>query len=395
MGVRGLDELDVRGRRVFVRVDFNVPLIQGKVSDDTRIREALPTIKTLLARQAKVIIASHLGRPEGQIVEKLRLKPVGERLAELLDMPVLTLSDCVGPQVEDATVRLRPGQIALLENLRFHPGEESNDAAFVKQLAHLADCYVNDAFGTAHRAHASTYGVACRLPSAAGLLLQREVETLSKVIEKPEGPFWAIIGGAKLSDKIGVLKDLIGKVDGFLIGGGVAFTLLKARGLSIGRSLLDEKALPEAEKLMEDVARRGTEILLPVDVRVAGVLQPNSLSKFVPVEAVPSDSMGLDIGQETIKLFSQRVRQARTLLWAGPLGAFETPPFGEGTFAIAKAIVNSSQTFAIIGGGDTASALHAAGITETPNIYVSTGGGATLEFIGGRKLLPIEILKAK
>ncbi len=395
MRLKGLSELQLRGRRVLLRVDFNVPLSDGQVTDDTRIRAALPTIKALLDRQALVILLSHLGRPQGQVVANLSLKPVGRRLSELLGRPVKLLPDCVGTQVEQTLSTLSPGQVVLLENVRFHPGEEANEAGFARQLARLADCYVDDAFGTAHRAHASTYGVARLLPAAAGLLLQREVETLSRAVENPVRPFWAIIGGAKLSGKLSVLQYLLDKVDGFLIGGGVAFTLLRARGLAIGRSLLDEPALPQVQRTLEQAQERGKQMLLPVDLQVAPALRAGSAAHVVPVEHIPPDQMGLDIGPETIRLFEQRVKRARTLLWAGPLGAFETPPFGEGSFAVARAIASSPQTFAIIGGGDSAAAFHAAGLGETPNVYISTGGGATLAFIGGRKLLPLEILRAE
>lgn len=384
--LRTLRDLEVAGRRVLVRVDYNVPLQGERILDDARLRESLPTIEYLLAHQAKIILLSHLGRPAGKVVPELRLDPIARRLAELLGRPVTKLNDCIGPEVSRVLSQMRPGDIVLLENVRFYPQEEANDEGFARELARLADCYVNDAFGAAHRAHASTYGVAKFLPAAAGLLLEREVTMLSRATENPARPFIAIVGGAKLSDKIGVLKDLLGKVEAFLIGGAVAFTIIKARGGRVGSSLVDEKMLDEARQFLQRVPE--TELLLPVDAHVVR----GGERALVPADAIPDGWQAWDIGPQTIKLFQEQVRRAKTIVWAGPLGKFEEPPYDAGTRAIAQAIA-ASEAFAIIGGGDTAAALHQAGLAHAKNIYCSTGGGAALEFIGGRRLLPIEILK--
>ncbi len=386
--LRSLRDLDVARRRVLVRVDYNVPLKDGRITDDTRLRESLPTLEYLLARHAKIILVSHLGRPEGKVVPELRLDPIAQRLQELLRRPVTKLNDCIGPSVQSAIAQMQPGDIVLLENVRFYPQEEANDEDFARELARLADCYVNDAFGTAHRAHASTYGVAKFLPSAAGLLLEREVTMLSRATENPARPFIALVGGAKLKEKIGVLNDLMGKVDAFLLGGAVAFTLLKAQGAHVGDSLVDETMLDEARAYLQGVREQGPELVLPVDVQIVR----GSERALAPADAIPDGWQGRDIGPQTIQLFQDWVKRAKTILWAGPLGRFEEPPFDAGTRAIAHAIAES-QAFAIVGGGETAAALSHAGLTHAQNIYCSTGGGAALEFIGGRKLLPIEILK--
>lgn len=386
--LRSLRELDVTGKRVLVRVDYNVPLHDGRVADDTRLRESLPTLEYLLQHRAKIILVSHLGRPNGKVISELRLDPVARQLERLLARPVTKLNDCIGPTVHHAISQMRSGDIILLENVRFYPEEEANDENFARELAGLADCYVNDAFGTAHRAHASTYGVAKFLPSAAGLLLEREVTMLNRVRENPHRPFLAIVGGAKLKDKIGVLKDFIGKVDAFLIGGGVAFTLLQAQGARVGSSLVDEKMLDEAKGVLERAREHGTEILLPHDVQAVR----GSERAVFPAHEIPQGWEGWDIGPQTIKIFQERVSKAKTIVWAGPLGRFEQPPFDRGTHEVAQAIARSSA-FAVIGGGDTAAALQRGGLSGAKNIYFSTGGGAALEFLGGRKLPPIEILR--
>ncbi len=387
--LRSLRDLDLEGKRVLVRVDYNVPLQDGHVADDTRLRESLPTLEYLLAHHAKIILISHLGRPKGKVVPELRLDPVARRLSEILQRPVTKLNECIGPEVQRATSQMQPGDIILLENIRFYPHEEANDEDFARELARLADYYVNDAFGTAHRAHASTYGVAKFLPSAAGLLLEREVTMLSRAVDNPARPFLAIVGGAKLADKIGVLKDLIGRVDTFLLGGGVAFTLLKAQGAHVGSSLVEEKLLDEARAALHAARAAGTQIVLPVDAQIVR----GSERAVAPAAAIPEGWQGWDIGPQTIELFTNHIKSAKTIVWAGPLGRFEEPPYDEGTREVAQAIAQS-EAFAIIGGGDTAAALHRWGLGQAQNIYCSTGGGATLEFIAGRKLPPIEILRS-
>ncbi len=392
MQLRRLGGLDVAGRRVLVRVDYNVPLKDSHILDETRLRESLPTIEYLLQHQAKIILISHLGRPNGKPVAELRLDPVAKRLPELLQRAVLKLDDCIGPSVEAFIQKMQPGEIVLLENVRFYAGEEANSEDFAGSLARLADCYVNDAFGTAHRVHASTYGVARLLPAAAGLLLEKEVALLSRATENPARPFVAIVGGAKLSDKLSVLKDLVGKADRFLIGGGVAFTLLKAQGAEVGSSLVDEKLLGEARQFLSAARARGTQVFLPLDVQIAQAATASLQWAVARADRIPDGWQGWDIGPQTIQAFQEQVRRAKTIVWAGPLGRFEHPPFDRGTREVARAIAES-ESFAIIGGGDTAAALQQSGLGLAKNIHCSTGGGATLEFLGGRKLPALEILR--
>ncbi|HIC95068.1 TPA: phosphoglycerate kinase [Candidatus Bipolaricaulota bacterium] len=390
MELRGVRDLEVEGKRVLVRVDFNVPLREGRVADDRRIREALPTINYLIEHRARVILVSHLGRPKGRVVEELRLDPVAERLGELLRREVKKLPDCIGPEVEKAIAEMEPGEVVLLENLRFHPGEEENDPRFAQALARLAEFFVNDAFATAHRKHASNYGVAKLLPSAAGLLMEREIGVLSKIRDAPDHPFVALIGGKKAEDKLGVLFDLLGKVDTFLIGGGVAFTFLKAKGYDVGGSIVDEARLEEVKRFAAEAYRRGATVVLPQDVVVAEEFSPEAESAIAPVEKIPSGWMGLDIGPETAREFRRRVREAKTILWTGPLGAFELPQFVEGTKAVAEAVAES-PAFSVIGGGETAEAVAAFGLAEKMG-YISTGGGATLHFLRGKELPGVELL---
>jgi phosphoglycerate kinase len=375
-------DIDVKGKRVLVRVDFNVPLDQGKVADDTRIRAALPTIQYLTEQGAKVILMSHLGRPKGKVKEDLRLTPVAERLADLLGRPVAMAVDCVGEEVETAVDRLRPGDVLLLENLRFHPGEEANDPRFVSQLASLGEVYVNDAFGTAHRAHASTEGVAHHLPAVAGFLMEKELNFLSKALERPEHPFVAILGGAKISDKIGVVDNLLGKVDTLLIGGGMANTFLKAQGHQVGQSLVEEESLPLAQELL---AKAGRKLVLPVDVVVADRFDAEAQSKIVSVEEVPANWRILDIGPATVERFAQELYTAKTVVWNGTMGVAEFPRFAAGTEGIIEMLAESQAT-TIVGGGDTAAAVQQAGMAEKMT-HVSTGGGASLELLEG-KVLP-------
>jgi len=374
-------DIDVRGKRVLVRVDFNVPLDDGRVADDTRIRAALPTIQYLMEQGARVILMSHLGRPKGKVKKELRLIPVAERLAELLDRPVAMAVDCVGEEVETAVDRLGPGDVLLLENLRFHPGEEANDPEFVSRLASLAELYVNDAFGTAHRAHASTEGVAHRLPAVAGFLMEKELNFLSKALESPERPFVAILGGAKISDKIGVVDNLLGKVDALLIGGGMANTFLKAQGYQVEQSLVEEESLPLARELL---GKAGRKLVMPVDVVVADRFDAEAQSKIVSVEEVPAEWRILDIGPATVERFAQELHTAKTVVWNGTMGVAEFPRFAAGTQAIIEMLAESQAT-TIVGGGDTAAAVQQAGLVEKMT-HVSTGGGASLELLEGKTL---------
>ncbi|MDI3280879.1 MAG: phosphoglycerate kinase [Bacillota bacterium] len=384
-------DLDLAGKRVLVRVDFNVPVDEeGRITDDARIRAALPTIQYILRTGGKVILVSHFGRPEGKPVPEYRLDRVAERLAELLEQPVRKLDDCVGPEVERAVQQMKPGEVILLENVRFHPEEEENDPEFARALASLADVYVNDAFGTAHRAHASTAGVARYLPSAAGFLLEKELEEMSRALEAPARPLVAILGGKKVSDKIGVIENLLGKVDALLIGGGMAFTFLRARGLEIGRSILDREHLDFARRMLAEAQQRGVKLVLPVDVVVAERPAEDAVPRVVPVEEIPPDLMGLDIGPRTCRLFEEEIARARTVIWNGPPGVFELKPFAEGTRRVALALANS-RARTIVGGGDTAAAVEALGVLDRMT-HVSTGGGASLKLLEGKELPAVEAL---
>lgn len=391
MRKKTIEDIDVKGKKVLVRVDFNVPLDEkGNITDDTRIRAALPTINYLIQRGAIVILVSHLGRPKGKVQERLRMDPIAQRLAELLDKEVIKTDDCIGDEPKQAIEDMREGDVLLLENVRFYPGEEANDPEFSKQLAELADVYVNDAFGTAHRAHASTVGVTEYLPAVSGFLMKKELEYLGKALENPERPFVSILGGAKVSDKIGVIKNLLTKVNYLLIGGGMAFTFLKAKGLEIGRSLLEEDKLPLAGELIKEAEDKGVKLLLPVDVVVAPELKPDAPYKRVKVEEIPPDWMGVDIGEETVKEFSDIIKQAKTAVWNGPMGVFEMEPFAAGTKGIASALAESGAV-TIIGGGDSAAAVEQLGYADKMT-HISTGGGASLEFLEGRELPGVKAL---
>jgi phosphoglycerate kinase len=391
MRKKTIEDIDVEGKKVLVRVDFNVPLDEkGNITDDTRIRAALPTINYLIERGAIVILVSHLGRPKGKVQERLRMDPIAQRLAELLDKEVIKTDDCIGDEPKQAIEDMREGDVLLLENVRFYPGEEANDPEFSKQLAELADVYVNDAFGTAHRAHASTVGVAEFLPAVSGFLMKKELEYLGKALENPERPFVSILGGAKVSDKIGVIKNLLTKVNYLLIGGGMAFTFLKAKGLEIGRSLLEEDKLSLAGELIKEAEDKGVKLLLPVDVVVAPELKPDAPYKRVKVEEIPPDWMGVDIGKETVKEFSNIIKQAKTVVWNGPMGVFEMKPFAAGTKGIASALAESGAV-TIIGGGDSAAAVEQLGYADKMT-HISTGGGASLEFLEGRELPGVKAL---
>ncbi|MCR4407386.1 MAG: phosphoglycerate kinase [Anaerolineae bacterium] len=387
MNKKTVRDIDVRGKRVLVRVDFNVPLAEGKVTDDTRIRAALPTIRYLIDQGARVILMSHLGRPKGQVKEDLRMAPVAARLSELLGQPVLTAQDCIGPQVQAMVQELKPGQVLLLENTRFHEEETKNDPEFARQLALLGDVFVNDAFGAVHRAHASTEGIAHYLPAVAGFLLEKEITFLGKALESPERPFAAILGGAKISDKIGVIENLLGKVDVLLIGGGMANTFFKAQGYDVGESLVEDESLDTARDML---ARAGGKLVLPVDAVVADAFSADAQSKVVEVDAVPAGWRILDIGPKTVDLFKEKLAGAKTVVWNGPMGVFEFPKFAVGTVEIAKAVA-ALEAMTIIGGGDSVAAVEQAGLADKMS-HISTGGGASLEFLEGKTLPGIAAL---
>ena len=383
-------DIDVKGKRVLVRVDFNVPIKDGRISDDTRIRAALPTIQYLLDQGAAVILCSHLGRPKGGPDPIFSLKPVAEYLGKLLKMPIAFADDCIGPVAEKASQSLKPGSVLVLENTRFHPEEEKNDPAMSKQLAALADVYVNDAFGSAHRAHASTEGVAHFLPGVAGFLMEKEIQYLGQAIDNPKRPFVAILGGAKVSDKIGVIKNLLNKADTVLIGGGMANTFFKAQGYSVGDSLVEDDALDTAKEILKvgDVKLR-----LPVDVVIADKFEDDAQKKTIALASIPAGWRILDIGPETIKSFEKVISEAGTIVWNGPMGVFEMPNFAKGTFEIAKAIA-ASHAVSVIGGGDSVSAVVQAGVADKIT-HISTGGGASLEMLEGLALPGLVALQDK
>jgi phosphoglycerate kinase len=386
-------DVDVAGKRVLVRVDFNVPIKDGVIQDDTRIREALPTIEDLAGRGARVILMTHLGRPDSQIDDAARTTPLAQRLSELIGRPVKHLDDCVGPRVEAAVDAMRDGDIVMLENVRFHPGETKNDPAFARQLASLGDLYVNDAFGTAHRAHASTAGIAKYLPAVAGLLMEREIKTLGRIMIDPPHPLVAIIGGSKISTKIGVLKSLMPRVDRLCIGGAMACTFLKAKGLSMGRSLVEEDQLDVARSLLAASGQGGGTLVLPLDAVVAADARPGVAVETVAVDAVPPDMKVLDVGPMTVERFLQTCDGAAAVVWNGPLGVYEVPPFDRGTDALAQGLAGSDAE-TIIGGGDLVAALQKQHLAERMS-FVSTGGGATLEFLEGKTLPGIAALLDK
>lgn len=388
--VANLSPADVAGKRVLVRVDFNVPLDDsGKITDDTRIRAALPTIQDLTGKGAKVILASHFGRPEGQVVDSMRLTPVAARLSELLGQPVAKPDDCIGDGVTSAVAAMGDGDVLLLENVRFHAGEEKNDPEFAKQLAANADLYVNDAFGTAHRAHASTEGVTHYLsPSVAGYLIEKELQYLQAAIEQPERPLAAIVGGSKVSSKIGVIETLLDKVDKLLIGGGMIFTFYKARGLNVGKSLVEEDKLELAKSLEIMAKEKGVDLLLPTDVVVADNFAPDANAQTVSIEAIPDGWMGLDIGPDAVQTFQTALKECKSVIWNGPMGVFEFDKFAVGTEAIARTLAELTPqgTKTIIGGGDSVAAVEKVGVAEQMS-HISTGGGASLELLEG-KVLP-------
>ena len=385
-----IEQLDLRDKRVFVRADLNAPLEGGAVSDDTRLTAVVPTIKRALEGGASVVLASHLGRPKGGRDPKFSLKPVAERMAMLLGRPVPLAPDCVGPETAALAKGLAPGEVLLLENLRFHPQEEANDDGFAHELASLADCYVNDAFAAAHRAHASIEAITRHLqPAAAGLLMRSELDALGKILESPKRPLVAILGGAKVSDKVALVEHLLERVNALLIGGGMAFTFLHAMGHGIGRSLLEADRVETARRVLESARRRGVQLALPIDAVVASGLDAPS-GRTVGIREIPADQMGLDIGPRTVERFDRVIKAAGTVVWNGPMGVFEKAPFAAGTLGVGRAVASSSA-FSVIGGGDTVAAVNQAGVADRIG-YISTAGGAFLEFLEGRRLPGVEAL---
>jgi phosphoglycerate kinase len=386
-------DADVAGKRVFVRVDFNVPLADGKVQDDSRIRAAIPTILALVGAGARVILASHLGRPNGKVTDSLRLRPVGQRLTELLRRNVPVTGDALGIGTEDALKRMRPGEIVLLENLRFHPEEEANDPAFAATLASYADVYVNDAFGTAHRAHASTVGIAKLLPAYAGLLMEREITMLSSLLESPERPFAAILGGAKVSDKIKVIDNLLRRVDLLILGGGMANTFLLAQGKAIGKSLAEPDRVDDARRILATAEKNKVRVVLPVDVIVAKEVTRGTEYKTLPAEKIPASWHIVDLGKASQDLMVEALADVRTVFWNGPLGVFEIPSFAHGTNAVARMLADRAEHGAtvVVGGGDSVAAITRQGLADKMT-HISTGGGASLEFLEGRELPGVSVL---
>ena len=395
MGKKTIEDVNVRGKRVLVRVDFNVPRNKetGEITDDARMRAALPTLQYLIDHGAKVIVMSHLGRPKGKVVEELRLTEVGKHLSELLGKPIRKMDDCIGPDVEAAVAEMKDGDVILLENVRFYPQEEKNDVHFSKELAKLGDIYVNDAFGTAHRAHGSTAGVGVFLPSVTGYLMKKELTALGNALMRPVKPFVAIIGGAKISDKIGVVSYLIGRADTIIIGGGMANTFLAAQGYDMKASLVEPESIEVAKETLEQAKNAGTELLLPVDVTIAAAFDAPETAKAADIDAIDDGWMALDIGPKTIEKYVAKVADAKTVIWNGPMGVFEQDVFAVGTNALAKAVAES-DAYSVVGGGDSVAAVKKSGMADKIN-HISTGGGASLEFMEGRVLPGLAIIEER
>ncbi|KUP05192.1 phosphoglycerate kinase [Bacillus coahuilensis m2-6] len=394
MNKQSIKDVDVKGKRVFCRVDFNVPMKDGSITDETRIRAAIPTIQHLADQGAKVILASHLGRPKGEVVEELRLTPVAARLSELMNKDVKKVDEAYGDAVLAEVSKMEDGDILLLENVRFYPGETKNDPELAKNFAVLADVYVNDAFGAAHRAHASTEGIAKHIPAVAGLLMEKELDVLGKALSNPERPFTAIIGGAKVKDKIGVIDNLLDKVDNLIIGGGLAYTFVKAQGHEVGKSLLEEDKIDLAKQFMAKAEEKGVKFYMPVDVIVADDFSDSANQKVVSIEEIPADWEALDIGPKTTELYAGVIKESKLVIWNGPMGVFELESYAKGTKGVAEALADSTDTYSVIGGGDSAAAVEKFGLAEKMS-HISTGGGASLEFMEGKELPGVVALNDK
>ncbi|CAI8873504.1 MULTISPECIES: phosphoglycerate kinase [Bacillus] len=394
MNKKSIRDVDLKGKRVFCRVDFNVPMKDGKVTDETRIRAALPTIQYLVEQGAKVILASHLGRPKGQVVEEMRLTPVAARLGELLGKDVKKADEAFGPAVQEMVAAMNEGDILVLENVRFYAGEEKNDAELAKEFAALADLFVNDAFGAAHRAHASTAGIADYLPAVSGFLMEKELEVLGKALSNPERPFTAIIGGAKVKDKIGVIRHLLDKVDNLIIGGGLAYTFVKALGHEIGQSLCENDKVDLAKEFMELAKEKGVNFYMPVDCVIADDFSETANVQIVDIDSIPADWEGVDIGPKTSAIYADVIKNSKLVVWNGPMGVFEMTPFAEGTKAVGQALADAEGTYSVIGGGDSAAAVEKFGMADKMS-HISTGGGASLEFMEGKELPGVVCLNDK
>ncbi|MEH7401561.1 MULTISPECIES: phosphoglycerate kinase [Bacillaceae] len=393
MNKKSLHDIDVKGKRVFCRVDFNVPMANGEVTDDTRIRAALPTIQYLIENGAKVILASHLGRPKGQVNEDMRLNAVATRLSEKLGKNVIKADEAYGPKVQEEISKMNEGDVLLLENVRFYPGEEKNDEALAKEFASLADVYVNDAFGAAHRAHATTAGIAKHIPAVAGFLMEKEINVLGKALSNPERPFTAIIGGAKVRDKIGVIENLLEKVDNLIIGGGLAYTFLKAKGYEIGQSLLEEDKIDLANEFIQKAEAKGVKFYMPIDAIIADKFGEDANTQEVDIDSIPADWQALDIGPKTTALYADVIKSSKLVIWNGPMGVFEIDKFAQGTKGVAQALADS-DAYSIIGGGDSAAAAEKFGLADKMS-HISTGGGASLEFMEGKELPGVALLNDK